>query len=119
MRTISKIAATAAVVLALGVSRAALAQPTEDAVENAKGAKDHEAIAQSYDTEAKGLRDKAKLHQNMARRYGGPSYSKGASHGSGAMENHCKKLASSYEAAAKDADAMAADHREMAKEAGK
>ena len=118
-RTISKIAATAAVVLALGVSRVALAQPTEAAVENAKSAKDHEAIAQSYDAEAKGLRAKATLHQNMAKHYGEASYAKGASHGSGAMENHCKKLASSYEAAAKDADAMAADHREMAKEAGK
>jgi hypothetical protein len=118
-RTISKIAATAAVVLALGVSRVALAQPTEAAVENAKTAKDHEAIAQSYDAEAKDLQAKATLHQNMAKHYGGPSYGKGSSQGSGAMEHHCKQIASTYEAAAKEAEAMAADHREMAKKAGK
>jgi hypothetical protein len=34
------------------------------------------------------------------------------------MESHCKKLASSYEATAKDADAMAASHRDMEKAAG-
>ena len=118
MRTIGKIGAVSVVVLALGASRIALGQPTEQAVENAKTAKDHEAVAQSYDDEAKALRAKATLHQNMARHYAGPSYSK-SSGGSTAMENHCKKLASGYADTAKDAEALAGDHRAMAKEAGK
>jgi hypothetical protein len=114
MRTIGRIAIVAAIILGLGAPRAGWAQPTDEAVENAKTAQDHEAIAQSYDAEAKALREKATFHQNQAKRYGGPSYSK-AHHASGSMDSHCKKLASSYEAAAKDADAMAAAHRDMAK----
>lgn len=118
MRTTSKVAVVAAIALALGAPQASSAQPTEAAVESAKTAKDHEAVAQGYDAEAKALREKATFHQNMAKRYGGPSYSK-APHARGSMEGHCKKLAASYEATAKDAESMAAAHRDMAKEAGK
>jgi hypothetical protein len=35
------------------------------------------------------------------------------------MEGHCKRLASSYDQTAESAEALATDHREMAKEAGK
>ena len=117
MRTLNKIVIVPAVLLALATGQTAFAQPSEDAVESAKSAKDHEAIAQSYDAEAKALRAKAATHESMAKRYGGPSYSK-ARHSRGSMESHCKKLAASYEATAKDAEGTAADHREMAKEAG-
>jgi hypothetical protein len=96
----------------------AVAGPAPEAVESAKTPADHEAIAKSYDAEAKELRAKAQNHRQMARRYSRPASFKG-SHAAGAMEGHCKRLASSYDQTAEAAEALATDHREMAKEAGK
>lgn len=96
----------------------ALAGPSPEALDSAKTSADHEAIASTYDAEAKELRAKANQHRQMARRYSQPASFKG-SHVGSAMETHCKKLASSYDEAAESAEALAADHREMAKEASK
>lgn len=106
-------------ILALALTASvAWAGPSPEAVENAKTPADHEAIAKSYDAEAKELREKATNHRQMARRYSQPASFKG-SHAAGAMEGHCKRLASSYDQAAESAAALAADHRDMAKEVGK
>src|SRR5262245_6836890 len=118
MKTIGMIVTVAAVALMLAAPRTVLAQPSDSAIAGAKTAQDHEAIAQSYDDEAKALREKATLHTNQAKAYAEHQTPHGT-HGSAAMEAHCKKLATAYTAAAKDADQLAAAHREMAKKAGK
>ena len=119
MRLFTKAALIAAIGLALAAPQAVLAQPTDAEIEKAKTPADHEAIAKSYDAEAKALQEKAEIHKNQAKHYGTATYTKAGPVGSAAMESHCKKIAASYEAAAKDAEAMAAAHRAMAKSAGK
>jgi hypothetical protein len=119
MKPFSKTLVASMLALAFAFAGApALAGPTADAVEKAQTPADHEAIAKTYDEEAKALRAKANDHRQMARRYSRPASFKGSRVG-GAMEGHCKKLASNYDETAESAEALAADHREMAKEAGK
>ena len=99
-------------------ARALDADDLPSAVENAKTAADHEAIAAYYEGEAKDVRAKASKHRSM-----GANYNKHAAHGGGkgvrtplnkSMPPHCEKLAADYDAAAKEYDAMAAAHREEA-----
>jgi hypothetical protein len=73
---------------------------------------DHAALAAQYEQEAKVAREKAQMHREMEKNYGGPQYSK-VNHVAG-MRNHCKRLIASYEEAAADADALAKEHREAA-----
>ena len=87
--------------LALATPRIAWSQAT-----------DHAALAAQYEQEAKTLRDKAHVHQEMEAAYDGPKYSKVTNHAG--MRNHCKRLISSYEAAAADAEALAKEHRAAA-----
>ena len=88
------------------------------AIENAKTAADHEAIAAYYDAEAKAARAKAEKHRKMAAAYGKhpkPAGGKGSrSQVYRTIEPHCGKLVASYEAAAQEFAAMAASHREAA-----
>jgi hypothetical protein len=90
------------------------------AVENAKTAADHEALAAYFDGEAKAARASAERHRRMADLYGKhpkPSGTKGVRASlSKTMPPHCDKLAASYETAAAEYEAMAAAHREMASE---
>ena len=73
---------------------------------------DHAALAAQYEQEAKADREKAQEHREMEKKYGGVQYSKTTNHAG--MQNHCKRLIASYEAAAEDADALAKEHREAA-----
>jgi hypothetical protein len=104
--------------------RAVLALDAADlpsAIENAKTPADHEAIAAYYDGEAKAARAAAEQHRKMAAAYGKhpePAGAKGVrSSIYKTMPRHCDQLVASYEAAAKDNDALAAAHREAARAA--
>lgn len=91
-----------------------------DAIENAKTASDHEAIAAYYDTEAKAARAEAERHRRMGAAYGKHPAAGGGkgirSPLSKTMPPHCNELVTTYETAAKDYEAMAAAHREAASE---
>jgi hypothetical protein len=109
--------------LALVGARASHALDADDlpnAIENAKTAADHVALAEYFETEAKSARTRAERHRKMSALYGNypkPSGTKGnrASLGK-SMPPHCDKLVADYEAAAAEYEAMAAAHRTMASE---
>ena len=88
------------------------------AIENAKTAADHEAIAPYYDAEAKAARATAEEHGKMAAAYGKnpkPGGSKGVRPPVyRTIRPRCEELVASHEAAAHDFEAMAASHREAA-----
>jgi len=89
-----------------------------NAIENAKTAADHEAIAAYYDAEAKAARATAEEHRKMAatyRSFRAPAGAKGVrSTLHRTMPEHCDKVVASYEAAAAEFEGMAAAHREAA-----
>ena len=90
----------------------------EEMVQNAKTPADHEAIAKLYDDEAARARSKAEEHRKMGGRY--THYESGTPTTQGVhfdMPKHCENLTKSDEQAAKEAEAMAAAHRAMAKNA--
>jgi len=88
------------------------------AIENAKTAADHEAIAAHFDAEAKAARATAEEHRKMAAAYGKhpkPGGGKGLrSQVYRTIRPHCEKLVASYETDAQEYEAMAASHREAA-----
>lgn len=86
---------------------------TASAIAAAKTPAEHQAIADAYAKEAEGLRAKANEHRAMDKEYSGPGYLS-LKLGAGM---HCKKLVAAYEAAAKDADSLAAVHRDIARTA--
>lgn len=114
-------AAVAATVLALVGIHEMPARAADDisveAIENATTALDHNAIADAYAKRAEEARQEAAKHRAMAKSYkGGPKYQKVmGTQGAGSL--HCDRLVEHYELVAKEADALAAMHREMAKEA--
>ena len=90
----------------------------EELVQNAKTPADHEAIAKLYDEEAATARSKAEEHRKMGAKY--THFESANSKTQGVhfdMPKHCQNLTKSYEQAAKEADAMAAAHRQAAKNA--
>ena len=86
----------------------------DKAIATAKTAADHEAIAAYYDKEAAEAQAKADSHAKM-----GEDYKKlgGAATEKVHLEQHCESLSKSYAGAAKEAKALAAAHRVMAKQA--
>jgi hypothetical protein len=94
------------------------AEDVPNAIENAKTAADHEALAAYFEGEAKAARARAERHRRMAALYGKypkASGTKGTRVSlSKSMPPHCDKLVASYEATAADYEAMAAVHREEA-----
>jgi ribulose kinase len=86
----------------------------EEMISSAKTPADHEAIASYYEGQAKEARQKAEEHRKM-----GEAYKKGG----GALaakthfHEHCEALTRSYNAEAKEYEALAASHRDMAKHA--
>ena len=79
---------------------------------------DHAALAKMYQADAAELRKKAASHQVMLERYkNAVAPPKGIPFPKEAMVEHCRKLISSYEQAAKDADEMAKMERELAQAA--
>ncbi len=83
-------------------------------VENAKTAKDHQAIAGHFEEEAAGFDAKAATHERLAKQYkmGAGIGPKGNSSG---LANHCNSLVKNLKASAADAREMARLHREFAK----
>src|SRR5215472_8492744 len=104
----------------LAVRLTAFAQPippgiTEDAIKNAKTPEQHQAIADAYAKEAANLRAMADAHRHMDSWYAEPGY-KSKKLG---FPSHCRALVQDLEAAAKQFDALAKDHHEMAVAAAK
>lgn len=76
---------------------------------------DHEAIAASYDQEAKDAQAKVASHELMLGRYKNmPMLPKGSAVNKEQMVSHCQKLIDSYKDSAKQASDLAKVHREMA-----
>lgn len=107
-------------IIGAGGPQALDADDLPSAVENAKTAADHEAIAAFFEGEAKEANARAKRHRAM-----GSTYKKHQQHsmpaGKGVpsklnktMPPHCDQLATTYDAAAKEYEAMAAAHHEEA-----
>jgi hypothetical protein len=81
---------------------------------------DHRKIAAYYHQEALRLRNDAKTHQDWGDIYAqGPAGVEAKHPGLTNGSNHCHKIADLEEQAAKEADALAAGHEDMAKEAEK
>lgn len=103
-----------AVLLAISMPISSAAQngdvPTKDEVttllKSAKTPLEHHRIAMYYNQEASRLRREANLHRAWVNIYG---------KGQGAM--HCTNLVRVYEQGAKDADALATMHEDIAKTA--
>ena len=86
---------------------------TEGNVARAKSKADHEALAQSYEEEAKALDAKAAEHEGLARTYAGLGYWKDKR----GLISHCASLVDQYRAAAKETRELARAHHELAAEA--
>lgn len=80
-------------------------------IESARTRADHESLAAHFSKEAASAREKAGLHRRMAR-----TYQSSAARGANALPAHCNAIVRSQEALAADYDAMAAAHREFARQ---
>jgi hypothetical protein len=85
------------------------------AVQNAKTASDHDALAKHYEDAAKEMRAKSADHKKMLAQY----EAKKSLYGRQAqtMISHCQGLIRIYEQAAAENRSMAESHRQMASEA--
>ena len=86
---------------------------TAEAIANARTPADHQAIGDAYAKEAEQLRAQAEAHRHMDSHYNEP----GSLSAKLGLQRHCRALVQSYESAAKDAEALAKAHREMAESA--
>src|SRR5207244_869229 len=84
----------------------------EKAVTGARTPADHEAIASYYERESATAQAKAAEHRKMEETYRTLS-----GKGHFRMEEHCHQLVQHYEGLAADNAALAAAHRQMAREA--
>ncbi len=104
--------------LSLAATRSFAAEDfdVDKAIATAKTPADHEAIAAYYDKEAAEAQAKAESHSKM-----GEEYKKASGHLTEKLhiDQHCERLTKSYARAADEAKALAAAHREMAKQAEK
>ena len=119
MRTFLGIVTTCAVMalFAPGVTTADSLPPgvTAEAIKTATTPEQHQAIADAYAKEAANLRAMADAHRHMDSWYAEPGY-KSAKLG---FPRHCRALVQDLEGAAKEFDALAKDHHEMAVAAAK
>ncbi len=103
-------------VLCLPIPRVGMAEAQqfdlEKAVTGARTPADHEAIASYYDRERATAQAKAAEHRKMEE-----TYRTLAGKGHFRMEEHCHQLVQHYESIATDNAALAAAHRQMAREA--
>jgi hypothetical protein len=84
-------------------------------IESAKTPADQQALAAAYEKEAAEARAEAAKHRAMAKAYeSGVAYAKVGHGGKGAMKLHCERLADNYESMAKEAEDLAAFHRQLA-----
>ncbi len=122
MRPLRVLLAASSILLAataLPVMQAAAQQQTvvtddnlDQAIASAKTPADHEAIATYYDKEAAENEAKAKLHHSTHHAY--ETFRMKPPD----MGTHCDALAKSYQRAADQDKALAAEHRAMEKKAG-
>lgn len=82
-------------------------------IQAAKTPANHEAIAKAYDAQAMKLEKMAEMHKNLGETYKQP----GGKPWQAAQGKHCDSLAMDLKAAAQEERALAAEHRNMAKEA--
>jgi hypothetical protein len=113
----------AVLVLAAGLlapaSRAVTAEQADidQMIATAKTAADHQALADYYTRQAAEARAQVATHKKMAAQYSMSSVGKQATKTH--FHQHCEALIRSYEAEAKEYDALAKAHHDMAVEAGK
>lgn len=81
-------------------------------IESARTRADHEGLAAHFTKEAADARTKAELHRRMARTYQGA-----AGRGANPILGHCNAIVRSQEALTADYEAMAAAHRDFARQA--
>lgn len=118
-RGITAWALTLAVAAALAAAPAQRAVAADDAdiaakIAAAKTPADHDAIAAYYEAQAADLRAKIEMHKKM-----GADYKKLPHNNKVHFDKHCDALIRDYTAAAKEYDALAKAHHEMAKQAAK
>jgi hypothetical protein len=113
MKQLTKLltAATLAVVLTSG-AYAADSVVTPAQIAAAKTPADHEAIAVAYDKEAARLEARAKEHEEVAKSYQAAGATQ-KGYNAASMAMHCKRLAETYAAAAKESRELAKEHRTM------
>lgn len=102
----------AVVIMALNIAASSpgiqSAEELMQKVEKAQTAQDHQELAAYYREQAGGLKKKAQDHKVMAE-----TYSRAIT-GKGDWATHCRSLASYYERAAKENEALAKLHEKMA-----
>ena len=115
MRMRIVVAAAIAAALAVPSMQAAAAECSgmDAKISAAKTAADHEAIAACYDDLAKDAQTKADEHKKMAKAYSMSGIGNQATKTH--FHQHCEALIRSYEAEAKEYDALAKVHHQMAK----
>jgi hypothetical protein len=90
----------------------------QNLIVNAETKAEHERVAQYFDDEAARYEEEAKDHGELASRFHKNDASMPTKHPGGTQTfQHCDSLSKSLSQAAKDAHALAAEHREMAKQA--
>jgi len=105
--------ASAALLGALAGAPAAETLPpglSEEAIKSAKTPEQHQAIADAHAKEAANLRAMADSHRHMDSWYSEPGYKSGKL----GFPRHCRALVQDLEGAAKEYDALAKAHHEMA-----
>lgn len=108
-------AGIAALGISGGILPAGAAVPDPATITSAKSPADHDAIAKAYEDEAASLEKMAEMHKNLGDTYAQP----GGKPWQAAQAKHCRSVATELAAAAKNERALAAEHRKMAKGAGK
>ena len=86
----------------------------EKMISSAKTRADHEALAADFEKEATEAKAKAAEHRKTAESY---KQLGGSAVGKLHLDEHCERLAKSYERAAMEYEMLAKAHRQMAKEA--
>jgi hypothetical protein len=117
MRTGIMVATLLAVALALPTTqaRAADCEGLDAKIGAAKTVAEHEAIAACYESMAKDAHAKVAEHEKMAKAYSMSGVGNQATKTH--FHQHCEALIRSYQAEAKEYDALAKAHRDMAKHA--
>jgi hypothetical protein len=117
MRTGTLLATLLAAILAVPTmqARAADCSGLDAKISAAKTAADHDAIAACYDDMAKDAQAKVAEHEKMAKAYSMSSVGNQATKTH--FHQHCEALIRSYGAEAKEYEALAKAHRDMAKSA--
>lgn len=111
--------AVAAVVLIAGCASphyGATHEQVEQRIANARSRTDHLSLAEFFDSEVQEARRRADKHKAMAKGYAGDGWGRGKP--AIQAREHCETVASLYEKAAQENEALAALHRQLASDSG-